>query len=79
MSLSLNSNPALALKVLENLTKIHDFEKSSKSLSDQQNSGTLPFKYESNSLDVHTIFVKLRASLKLEDASLTALQNKYTS
>jgi len=60
-----HSDPALALKVLEHLTEIKDFENVSKSLSNQQK------------IDIHTIFVKLRTKLNLEHGKIQPISDKY--
>jgi len=60
-----HSDAALALKVLEHLTEIKDFENISKSLSNQQK------------IDIHTIFVKLRTKLNLDHGKIQPISDKY--
>jgi len=60
-----HTDAALALKVLEHLPEIKDFEAVSKSLSNQQK------------IDIHTMFVTLRAKLNLEEGKIQPISDKY--
>lgn len=71
------SNSALALKVLEKLTEIKDFEEASKSLTDKEKIGKIKCYNFTYFIDIHTIFLKLRANLGLGEESLASVSGKY--
>lgn len=74
------SDAGLALKVLEHLPEIKDFELVSKSLSNQQKIGIYWIDEDEltpHFLDIHTMFVKLRGKLNLEEGKIQPISAKY--